>query len=89
MPIVHLLRNAAFDPETTSLLVTAFNEAWESVQRSGSELALDGHAEETRTVLAKRIIEMGARGNRNQRDLVADALAYLVDAQAAKTLMAS
>jgi hypothetical protein len=39
MPIVSLLREAAFDPETTHILTTAFNKAWDNFKSSGSALA--------------------------------------------------
>jgi hypothetical protein len=36
MPIVALLQKAAFDPETTQTLTTAFDKAWEKFKSSGS-----------------------------------------------------
>jgi hypothetical protein len=41
MPIVSLLREAAFDSETTHILTTAFNKAWDKFKSSGSALADD------------------------------------------------
>ncbi len=39
MPIVALLQKAAFDPETTQTLTTAFDKGWEEFKSSGSALA--------------------------------------------------
>jgi hypothetical protein len=44
MPIVALLQKAAFDPETTQTLTTAFDKAWDKFKSSGSALADDGCA---------------------------------------------
>ena len=41
MPIVALLQEAAFDPETTHILTTAFDKAWHKFKLSGSALADD------------------------------------------------
>src|SRR5215831_13924062 len=54
MPIVSLLREAAFDPETTHILTTAFNKAWDKFKSSGSALADDACAPSTRALLAKQ-----------------------------------
>ena len=77
MPIASLLGNAAFDPDTVKLLASAFDTAWNTVKKSGSPLAEDGQAASTRELLAKRIIEMGHKGERDGRRLVDDALAHL------------
>ena len=75
MPIVSLLREAAFDPETTHILTTAFNKAWDKFKSSGSALA-DG-APSTRALLAKQIIETARKGERNIDRLVENGVAYL------------
>jgi hypothetical protein len=77
MPIASLLADAAFDPDTVKLLASAFETAWNTVKKSGSPLAADGQAASTRELLAKRIIEMGHKGERDGRRLVDDALAHL------------
>jgi putative tryptophan/tyrosine transport system substrate-binding protein len=41
MPIVALLQQAAFDPEVTHILTTAFDKAWDKFKSSGSALADD------------------------------------------------
>ena len=77
MPIVALLQEAAFDPETTHILVTAFDKAWDKFKSSGNALADDACAPSTRALLAKRIIETAQSGERNVDRLVENGLAYL------------
>ena len=77
MPIVALLQKAAFDPETTQILTTAFDKAWEKFMSSGSALADDRCAPSTRALLAKQMIEMAQRGERNIDRLVENGVAYL------------
>jgi hypothetical protein len=77
MPIVPLLANAAFDSETTHQLGLAFEAAWQAVKTSESPLGDESHAASTREILAKRVIEMGRRGERNHDRLVKNALDHL------------
>jgi hypothetical protein len=77
MPIVPLLQEAVFDPETTHILTTAFNKAWDKFKSSGSALADDACAPSTRTLLAKQIIERARQGERNIDSLVENGLTYL------------
>ena len=81
MPIDSLLENAAFDLDTTALLVSAFDTAWDTVKKSGSPLAANENAASTRDLLARRIIKMGQQGERNRQRLVDDALAHLAAAK--------
>jgi hypothetical protein len=74
MPMVALLSDAAFDSETTELLGAAFEAAWEKVNAAGSALAEGPEAASTRELLAKRIIELAKRGERNLDRLVESAL---------------
>lgn len=77
MPIASLLAKTAFDPDTTALLASAFETAWNTVKKSGSPLTADSEAASTRERLAKRIIELGKDGERNPKRLVDGALAHL------------
>jgi hypothetical protein len=77
LPINSLLANTAFDADTTALLASAFDTAWDTIKKSGSPLAADGHAALTREALARHIIEMGQQGERDRQRLVDDALAHL------------
>ena len=86
MPLVALLSNAAFDSETTELLGAAFEAAWEKLNTAGSALAEGSGAALTRELLAKRIIEMAKRGERNPDRLVEIALDHLARSRAASAL---
>ena len=77
MPIVALLQQAAFDPEITHILTTAFDKAWDKFKSSGSALADDACAPSTRALLAKQIIETAQKGERNIDRLVENGVAYL------------
>ena len=83
VPILPLLANAAFDAEATQLLGSAFETAWQTVKTSGGALADETRATLTRERLARRMIEMGWRGERNRDRPVADALDHLAKATAA------
>ena len=69
--------DVAFDPDTIRILTAAFDEAWQSLQKSGVGIEPDGQAEATRERLAMRIIEMAALGERDKRRLRDDALFHL------------
>ena len=77
MSIIPFLRGAAFDPEAIAILGAAFDAVWDTVRKSGSPLADEAQAAITRERLAKRIIELGQKGERNHQRLVEDALAHL------------
>jgi hypothetical protein len=82
MRMVALLSDAAFDSETTELLGAAFEAAWEKVNGAGSALAKGPEAALTREALAKRIIELAKRGERDPDRLVENALDYLARSRA-------
>lgn len=75
MSILKLLGKHSFDVETTKILASAFDAAWLSLQASGSPLAADNRAVETRDLLARRIIEIAQRGERNRQRILDQALA--------------
>src|SRR5262249_10508606 len=74
--------DAAFDSETTELLGAAFEAAWEKVNAAGIALAEGSEAALTREALAKRIIELAKRGERDPDRLVESALDHLAKSQA-------
>ena len=76
MSIIPFLRDHAFDPEAVAILGSAFDAAWDIVQKSGIPLA-NAQATTARERLAKRIIEMGQKGTRDHQRLVEDAIAHL------------
>jgi hypothetical protein len=77
LSIVPLLRDASFDPEAVAILSAAFDDAWNEVKRSGSTLARPAYERAAREVLAKCIIEMAQRGERDRRLLAEAAVKYL------------
>jgi hypothetical protein len=82
MRMVALLSNAAFDSEDTELLGAAFEAAWEKLNTADSALAEGADAALIRKLLAKRIIELAKRGERDPDRLVESALDHLVKSQA-------
>jgi hypothetical protein len=77
MSIIPLLAQSAFEPETIDTLVSAFESAWQRIEQSGSKLASPGYQRAAQEIIAKRIIEMAQRGERDATVLAADAAAYL------------
>jgi hypothetical protein len=77
MSIIPLLANTSFDPEAVEILSAAFDDAWEKLKASGSSFARPAYERGAREILAKRIIEMAQRGERDRDKLAASALDYL------------
>jgi hypothetical protein len=77
LSIVPLLGAASFDPEAIAILSAAFDDAWGRIKQSGSGLARPAYERGAREVLAKCIIEMAQRGERDQRLLADAAVKYL------------
>lgn len=77
MPILPLLAQAAFEPETIDRLVAVFEAAWRKVELSGSKLASPAYQRAAQEILAKRIIEMAQRGERDPDRLADEAVNYL------------
>jgi hypothetical protein len=77
MSIVPLLAQSAFDPETIETLVSVFETAWGKVEQSGSKLASPAYKRAAQEIIAKRIIEMAQRGERDPIVLADDAVSYL------------
>jgi hypothetical protein len=76
MPIRPLLAKTSFDPETIDVVEAAFDMSWKLLKTTGSMLAgPESHA--TRMILAKHIIKMAQRGERDPSKLIDDALANL------------
>jgi len=77
MTIVPLLSQSAFDPEFIETLVSAFEEAWQKIEQSGSAFASPRYRRAAQEIVAKRIIEMAQRGEREAALLADDAASYL------------
>jgi len=80
MSILKLLGKHTFDVDTMIILAAAFDAAWLSLQTSGSPVAADDRAAETRDLLAQRLIEIAQRGERDKQRLVQEALAQFSNA---------
>jgi hypothetical protein len=65
-----LIEQADFDPETTRVLGEAFDSAWETLRVAGGPLVDEYHATSTRVLLAKHMIEMARRGERDLDRLI-------------------
>lgn len=75
MPLNPLLAQEAFGPETTALLAVAFDMAWDTIVRSGSPLAAERQAAATREQVARGIIDLAQRGERDCKRMVEAVLA--------------
>jgi hypothetical protein len=67
----------AFDPETIKIVSMAFDDAWEKIRMSGSEFAKPAYANAMREEIAKHIIDVAGRGERDQHRLSEDAVQFL------------
>ena len=77
MTIVPFLAQSAFDPEVIEILAAAFEDAWASIEKSGSSLASPRYKRVAQEIMAKRIIETAQRGERDRQRLSDDAVTYL------------
>ena len=66
----------AFEFSKTRTICVAFDEAWAFLQGLGSDLTQAPKSLATRTILAKRIIEMADQGLMDVTELRDDALAF-------------
>jgi hypothetical protein len=67
----------AFDPEIIAILSAALDDAWKTVETDKAAYKIDGHAEGARNALARHIVDMAKRGERDRQRLIAGALARL------------
>ncbi len=82
MSIIPLFTQSAFEPETIDVLVSVFEIAWNRVEQSGSKLASPAFERAAQEVIAKRIIDIAQRGERDPAVLASDAVNYLQRAYA-------
>jgi hypothetical protein len=67
-----------FNPKTIEILNIAIEDAWREVQGSGGPLARPAYARMTRAVIAKRIMEMAKKGERDHRKLSEHAVRSII-----------
>ncbi len=77
MAIIPLLAQSAFEPEMIDFLVSVFETAWKRVEQSGSKLASPAYQRAAQEIIAKRIIDMAQRGERDPNGLADDAVSFL------------
>ncbi len=70
-------RENVFDPETIRLLASAFEDAWNRIEKSGSRLARPGYSRAMREVIARFIIEMAQQGVKDPQMLAERTVAYM------------
>jgi hypothetical protein len=75
-----------FDPEATHAMGAAFDSAWHDLTASGDIFSSQFPAHRAREKIAKRIIDMAQRGERDADRLGEDALAYLARQAAPSTI---
>jgi hypothetical protein len=68
-----------FNPDAIIVLAAAFDDAWRNVVRSGVTFGTDGEKARMRETIARRIILLAQKGERNARRLCDDALLHLRD----------
>jgi hypothetical protein len=68
-----------FDPEAVEVLSAAFEDAWTKLKQSGSAFTRPAYERGAREMLAKRIIDMAQRGERDRRQLSEAAVTYLTE----------
>lgn len=79
-PIGQLSLSQGFDDEIVAVLGSAFEVAWQSLQVSDSGITHEPHIASTRETLAKCILVVARRGERDRNQLVEKALALLAEA---------
>ena len=77
MPIRKYLPDGYFDPETVSILGTAFNHAWRNAESRNGSWTDEQAANLAREILAANIIGAAKEGERDVNRLVDSALAAL------------
>lgn len=77
MTIIPLLAQSAFEPEMIDFLVSVYETAWKKVEQSGSKLASPAYRRAAQEIIAKRIIDMAQRGERDPNELADDAVTFL------------
>jgi hypothetical protein len=77
MPIQSRLAATMFAPEQVSVIVAAFDGAWQELKASNSYLATTDYVTAARDMLAKRIIDQALAGILDAGALKEDALGYV------------
>ena len=81
MPLASLLKQYSFESDTTRLLTTAFDQAWDKAVASHSPLADKDNADAARLLLAKWMIARTQGGERDPNRLIEGAIEYVAELQ--------
>ena len=73
-----LIAMTSLDPETTPILVEAFDAAWNDLYTAGCKAALGPEAPAARARLARRILAQAQRGIRDPIELSSDGVAHVL-----------
>ena len=66
-----------FDPEIIKIVAQALDDAWDKIEKWGGGFARPANA--TREEIAKHMIEVAGRGERDQHILAEDAVRFLAE----------
>jgi hypothetical protein len=78
--VVEFPRGAiVFDPEAIKIVAQALDDAWDEIEKSGSEFARPAYANATREEIAKHMLEVAGRGERDRHILAEDAVRFLAE----------
>ena len=73
----YVLPGTVFDPEIIQMLASAFDDAWDRLEKSGSRFARPGYSRAMREVIAKRIVGMAQQGVTDPQALAEDAVGFV------------
>jgi hypothetical protein len=76
-----------FNPEATHAMGAAFDSAWHDLEASGNIFSSQFPPDRARETIAKRIIDMAQRGERDTERLSKDAFAYFARQAALGTIL--
>ncbi|HTV27946.1 MAG TPA: hypothetical protein VMF32_09210 [Xanthobacteraceae bacterium] len=79
MSVIPLFANQAFDPDQVEILVSAFDDAWDTIKRSGSTFASPRYERGAREIVAEHIVDLARRGVLDRQRLSAEAIAHLAN----------
>ena len=77
MSIHSLATHNVFDADTTKILTSAFDAAWEELKGADDSPAGERDSAATRDLLARHIVALAQRGERDPGRLIKDALRRL------------
>jgi len=67
----------AFDPEIIAVLASAFEDAWDRIEKSGSRFARPGYSRAMREVIARHIIKMAQQGITDPQTLAEESVRFV------------